>query len=664
MTTAYEPILWYGIVVGESRNHHGGVRLSTPSGDQFLTAVDPTYLLTRMQITSAYLWDTSIGDYLRIGRPLSFNEFKSDRNGRRYLQGNREPGMTFFAKNLDTASFWSAAQIVDYLRLRHYRTLSDLANSFIGSDGPILSVDMRVADFSVGEIRTDGQTFYDVLQQLFNRRRALAWWIEPRGDESGFNIVVDTMAHAGVFLPGDDEGFWPIEENDNKLVIDMHDAREGGGMVEVTDEGSRYQQVTVTGGRQGAVFSLSMSDDTLEPDWTGDDEDAYLLGAKGDAGYATKEPSEQMKLNDSVRSSLALRHVFTRFRMPLDWNGKSGNGTGGPKSLCFPELKGVSPESPPEGVAVSSPIWMHGLKLLQYTPLIEGKDYTSTQPQDNNLTGSLTPFREPIVALKRPNWENTDQWFLADSARSAIGEDDLLFVHGNDISATLKVHDHQAGVTVTPRGLPHVMQDDYDFFFDLDPLVGVSNVGQGSTRYQDMIVTVYGQCDELISYTKPATVTPSSVHNATHRLFIRLGDRARFDMLVPNTVVDVSRGNLIRSNPNQIMIRDDRLLLRYVANEAWHWYQSPRRAIRLLINDLRPDIHVGYIVSRIQVASPTVLGFGNGNALGLGGGGVLSLSGGDRTVNSVVTSVTHQIEQGRTEVVTQFAELDFEELLA
>lgn len=675
-TTYDEYVMWYGVLTTERRSHFGARSPNgQPAGDTEWTAYGVEYLLTRMQITRSYLWDVPDDDYKIINRPLDFNGFKTDRNGTRFAQPNKQPGADtyYFAADLSgnngfTPEMWTAKSIVNYVISRLYRNTLEpnLSWSDPGvSPSLVLEIDSAL-DYTPDLVRTQGQTFFDILQQLFSYKRGLTWWIQSTGAiELGFSIKVASISAGDLDLTDFDR---TIVANSNCVALDLYDSRDVLAAIEVRDQSTRYKEVVVTGGRQGAVFTVGIDTDEVVEDWTSADRQEYNRALSNHAAYATVDRSTAASWNDNYRRSELLRHVFTRFKIDDNWTGLAGTNN----EIVWPDLDAYDWDHKFVGTESVRNIWLHGMRFLPYLPISEKEDLNtaSTDTVDNSKPGSIPDFQKPIVVGRIPDYNGAGAtaWVLLDSFRQAGGWDELLSNGGGDLEVNVRVHDNQFGYSLVPSGMPHMLQLTYDYFDDgisSGDDVGVSHLAFGDISYAAIFVTLYAHCDHEIRVQYPSVV--EDIHDMRDTLVIRLGDRARYDYVAKGTVIGVTEqlpsGNGKLQTPVGRAIRDDRGLMVDLAFRAYQWYLRDRRALSLSMTTIRSDLKLGQLITRIQVAEPDVLTDVDGNPiLDVDGEPVIADDDSNETVNSVVTHLSYDVEKGNMNVQTQFMEIDFAEL--
>lgn len=665
---------WYGFVAQEQRTHLGTETQSAViQGDQIWSAFDPGYLLSRFQMSTSYIWS----DFARykINRPLNFNEFRTDELGNESIQGNKHPTQLGFAENLKTAKKWTARDIVDYLLLNHVKSAFAAEESLIDPQwGPGWFSDIDDGfNFTPNTIRTEGQTIIDILNQLFNRRRGTFWYIEPLG-EIGFVVKVNSLASDYVLDPGERVVIAP---NVDRIAVDLVGSRDANPVVQVVDSTTQYDAVKVVGGKQGAVFTVRVGDgNTLQKDWTATDESLYFKARSTDANYNILDESERATINDQYRNSEELRHVYTRYAIVDNWDGKTQPSVGDIRRFVFPDIdSAVDFNQNLSAIQQSRNIWRQGMRFLPYLPLKERHDYSggTEEPIDKNPSKSLAGRIAPMVFAKVPKQVSLDTWdgvnlsryAQLDTSSTYRHKDDLAGEAGSSLVVRFVPNEHQLGFWLLPNSVPHVMQEVYDFWTDVPGSVGVSHVEFGEVSRGELRATVYAQCDHEISYTYPEQFAANG-RDDRQVLVLRFGDKYRVDWLLSDTwlgVLDTPAG----SNPvkciKDMMLRDDRRELQWLAFVAWVWYSTPRHAIEMSMKVVRGEFRIGQMIERLQVAEPNrLLTTDNDYLLFADGSEWIVDDSTNEKVNSVITNLDYDLERGATRIRTQFWDFDAEEV--
>lgn len=649
---------WYGVITNMRRDAMGGDVLGE-AGDQVIEALGMEVLFTRKQITTTVIEDADLPvppgvSTITIERGLPFNGHRGDRDRGTYATANKSPypdanGDPVFSKTLTAAENWNATEIVEYLLAQHRPT---------EADGPQFILDFDAASilnaFVPIDVQTDGRTVFDVLNAVIDRRRGVLWWIEPYWADEAllFMLRVETSEIIAVDLPSGAT----IAANQHVRSLAIDSVADLQNYSEQYDGFRKYNQVIVEGGRQGAVFTLAIADNTLEEDWTATEEGLYKTAAATEPGYNVLDRSHQATLNDNVRTSDALRHVYTRFRVPDDWDGKAGDGSGGEKYHVFPVLSEMG-SAPAD--KVGHQFWNCGLRFQNHLPLKAQWKYYDTgyTPEDRNRDGTTAEFRRPFAVVTVPTASGADEWFFADAAGVATALDELRGGTDQRISCTLKMHDEQPGVSLTPNGPSHAMSGN-TVWDGSDPTRTRSHLTHPPTDYERTKFTVYALADAYVTSTYPS-VMPEVENNQQAVHVIRLGDRARVDYVAPGTIVEVSAGQLKRTDRG-MFARDDRELMRDLARSAWLWYGTTRIAIDMAVGHVTNQVRLGDLIGQVTYGY-RFMTTTNGTVIMFGGKPWLRAGSTDRVVNSAVTRIAWNFLRGSTSLTTDYAAIDFEQ---
>lgn len=693
-TDPAEDILnWYGIIIVDELDSHGA-HPSPMNGNQSLTAYSLEYILTRIQLTHTILDDGTL-----IRQAVPFNAFKGDRTGNRSQIGNRHPDGAIFARDLSTAVAWSAKDIVEYVA------------RYCGNEGPVsahfedvflTNAMSDLFDFTPETIRTAGQTVYQLLDSLFSPQRGLAWRLVP-------STIVDGSWRIEVFSIADESITLPSGVRVSPAAVQKtFEAFERRDLLDCTlqvDRSRRYDRIVVEGGPFGSVFTVSVPNNSLEPDWLTLDEAFYRVGAVGEDGYSTADLSEKKTRNDAMRTGEKLRHVFARWRVPKDWNFTVSYA-----STAYPVFPLPMTETDDEweynsmgdydGHEYADTVWPDSLRFMSYLPLKTQTDYTtlSSQPESEHLEDTLPDFRRPFVVMRlyEGGFAGDDYVDLSNVLEIAAEDEKRKIT----LSASVEVHDHQLGITLHPSKPPHCLQREYKFDA-VDSVTQHSHYLAGpenplSTDY--LYATVYARSTNNVIVRYPEFLTEGQQYYS--ELVIRLGDKARVDYILPGTIIDVTDFKLRQMERGRI-IRDDRLLMQDIALRAWQYCKGSRNVLNLKLASIYNGLQLGDLITRIQLGGPTYLQDGNGayiataagstpdiinnELLAAGDGAVftfngviaatgnqtttpgtatpgqkfIAVDGTNRQVNTVVSRVILDFVAHTTQVQTQFAELNF-----
>lgn len=689
---------WYGLVTASHLDPRAGSG-AISSGDQFLIAHGPEIALTRVQMVDSIIYKTNAlasSGYspIRFGRGMPFNAVRdAGRNGVSF--GNKTTqAASLFAEDPLFAQPWNAYEIIFYV-------LDQVVNPSIPVGGPtwtLQSFDDGLLAYTPHHIETHGRTAWEIINQVIDRRRGLSWYVEPvlSGDTvTGWRIRVVPLNSSNIYLSDTEV----LNANPNRVNLSIINAKDVANCTLTQDGLNRYRQVVVEGGQQGAVFSLDF-DYGLEIDWTQDDELAYQEAATQDINPAvTYDHSQLCTMHDSRRMSSQLSHVFSRMRVRSDWAGYArGDGSTTFGGLCFPKV-GADYNQIHDELSIGHPVTPRWMRIEPRLPLRLNSILATTVAADVAVAAmTLQPHSPPMAYGSDTAWAATQPsrylWLHADQAAGAL--DEATKVNGSQVSCAIEVLDDDFGFQLHSNGPSHVLQNYHTYDGSSGP--APSHVEVGTVNASSIGITCYARANHCVRVAYPETMTSlrtdqSEVH------YIRLGDRARYDLLVEGTVVDIAAGELIRV-PSSIPIRDDLEFMGNVGRLAWEWYRKPRHSLTLSYRQVldHAELPIGTMITKFSSTSSagatvvlqTLAGVDIETLTGvditllasedvfagddpplqtitgvtistLGDDAVTSLS---TPIDTVVSEFFVDFDSGVTRITTQFAEIDFEGLFA
>lgn len=676
---------WYGMIDGERRNHHGS-EVGLPSGDQMFSAHSMDVFLARNQITQSWVDTDGAGTMNVVSRGLAFNSFKSDgRLNAEYLTGNKSALGLGFAYTANDAVEWTSNDILDYLGA-YFSPVDSQLSIHYEHDADLGSNCQHIVPVNV---QTHGATVLDLMASVVDRRRGFGWRLAYNGSST---LTFKNVSFSEEEIEIDD---LTLSANPYIRTLDIS-GTPGLVCIESEDSLRSYDRVVVEGGLIGSVFTLSVTDGTLTKDWTAADETSYALGASNDAGYATWDKSKKASENDSKRMSDDLRQTYTRFVIPATWDYRVKDGVGGTSQhAVFPQ---IPDEGYPDDTGTESVVWRGGFRLKNYLPLKARVDYTiaGTEPPDYNPPNVTPDLRRPYVIMPQTRKDGDETWVAADSYSAAMAHDELTGNGGGSFSSTVSVHDYQAGVSVTPHGVPHLNDRTTGKWDGTVAANKVSHKKSGETDYRRIICTVYAQSDTPLSASYPPNPVRTQA-DLTSTLYVRLGDRKRVDYMPSETVVGIAGGQPSRTVVPRF-IRDDRESIQNLARASWQWYSKAHSSVELSVDLITNQFQVGHFLKSLKLGKLPMFLTQDGQRLilqNVGGASnnivwktqngwslvtqdgrsfisspELAPAAGNqprlikqdpeivRQVNTVISRVLYDFERGATRVQTQYQELD------
>lgn len=622
-----EDVIWLGVVTQDQRKRFGSPE-GKHAGDQVLSCSSVEWLLSKYQVTTSRVGEDD--EAYVINRGLTFNEPFASKNG----FGNRSEVAKDFLDIDDQGYYtfadtpmgqkWDAAQIVIYL-LREYEMFNE--------DGPTIKAPPKLLNtlqwYIPKNVETHGRTLYEILRQMISERFGLAWSLVYDGTDIEFKAwsynSADITLPSGVAFP----------KNAHPIDIDFDDAIDVEDAMEIRDIANTYTQVKVQGARRGSVVTLSLEDGSLEKGWTDEEQTEYFEAAAGTPGFELIPFDDQITAHDRFRAGHRMRHVWTSFRIPDDWDGMLSNipGNGGSTEVpAFPSLdEDGDPTTSPQNIV------NHLLRIDPDLALRQFYDYSGVpsaatlEPGRTSSPGYLRTFA--MWRMDTPN----DKW--ADVSRlSDFGKANGIDILGRkrsglNFDASLDLWSHAPGLSIVPNTVAHIQAG--ETWNDDNPSPSWT---QAEVDYQDYAVTCYIQQDSRVEEVWPDSPL-AAVANQQSVLLIELGDEFRLDWLCQGTIIGMKNtGEAIRSFAG--FVRDDRPIMKDIARILGLWHLIPRVSFRVAFKQITGLYSVGMLVQ--QVGSRDTL----------------------TTVNSLITAVDYDFEAGTTQITTSFTEtLDALELV-
>jgi hypothetical protein len=615
-TATYTPIRWYGVIV-DSAQDRGGIGANPTAGKQRLICRGLEYLLHRTIVDSSFV-KTSTGE-AEIGRAIAFNlgsgdETEHTRKDNRSTAAGAE-GSYIFAASLDEADCdpWYGDEIADYLLAYHNpkdRT-GTVKIPFQLDPGFSASV---LHKFSP-TLHAQGKSVKEVLDELIDRRRGVAWYVDVNVTEAGGLVVSETPQVVAVTF-NKDAIILPsgavIPPNPVQTAWLFDDLATINSCSLVSDTATQFDRVVARGEPLGACFTIDYTSTTNEADWDAALTTAYNAGASGDAGYAALDDYQKMSANQQFRRSDKFLKVFRYFRVPPTWAG-SVNGS-------------VACPNPDDAGGATVKFWYPGMRFKGHLPLLTERDYADVEAvTEEELTKSKPEYLRPFALI----YDNTATryYYLDRMAHGGALVDDMPESGGRDYSAHLRMQDDAFGIIVDVSGHPQHMIASSDF----TPTDDVDAIQPADLPWQNIFATVFAEFDQQLEARWPLGVLATDA-DAIKELIIHVAN-ARLDYLTPGTLIGIDSAGAALATAGGY-VRDDRALLKDIARSAFQWYGQTRQALSVSRHFLIPDVALGTLVTFV------------GDAADL------------EEVNSVVTSQTFDLLAGTVSTQTQFAQLD------
>lgn len=613
-----EFLTWTGILweVIDSRD---GARLyfgnRVLSGKQAILGYGLEVLLERKTLRESIVTEHLAGTWSEflVKRAIPFNE----ETGRAYPDlnydihrnrslGRGNAGCYLFTDDRVAPQQWSTHNILEYLVACHMP---------VNADGDAilrwqLAHPHCVPDYDAPRKNFHGRTLRSIVDELLPRQRALGWWVELEDqsrDATNPTLVIHTATFTDQYVVGT---YGLLPANPNVITIDPDLALNVSQSPLKESAAQTVEQVVVLGDRIKTCVTLSWIDQTLARGWSAQQEQEYEAGANPSPSL---DVSEQARLNAQARGRDALKPVFSYFVLPEPWNGLVRNGVGGAQQSFLPdEIDADEFDGPEEN-------YRPGLRFLDYLPF-----------KDKAHTEVATEYAKPLCLLKIEDLGGGDLdryshiGFLA-STSDLDGEVDD---GGWNWAGHVQVLDNEAGLAVTITGAPQ------HIFASSDFAPRESDRPTELDYLDNLIVTVFLAADRHVAAHWPLQpYLPAA--DVVRRVEIDLGDKAQLWYLPAGTVLGVDENCNLIHQPVSMWLKDDRPRMEDLARLAYEWYARERRALAITFKLLTDVMRVGMYIQTV----------GAGASL--------------KTVNSVITQVIWDVENGRTEVQSSFAELDF-----
>jgi hypothetical protein len=437
-------------------------------------------------------------------------------------------------------------------------------------------------------IQAEGRSVKHIIDQVIDRRRLYGYVIEPQ-DDNKIDLRIFTYNINDVETPAPNS--FTITANQDVRFVPTNDSNTIRDVVVTQSSLHQYQKVIARGERATTTFTLGVNSpyNNLETDWSDDEETAYELGASGlGPEYDDATLREKQDKNKEVRLREELRPVFRHFRVPSDWDFKTGT---------------VDEE------IFSSPQWVAGTRFLSYLPLLTETTYESFfgapfELTDNSDDGTEREFRRPFGLILTTPADSTTHYQYLD--RMAGGENTVHpETEGRNWSASLRMQDNGMGIVVDVHGVPqHVIAKNH--FNAVSDDADLSDY-PADLDYDNMLVTVAMEQDNYAQGEWPED--PQGEFVPLEKTLLIKVPGARLDFLAINTVMGTDiDGSLVYSSEDfQAEYRDDTPRLKDIARISYEWYSEDRSSIRYTDRRGGTSLFIGDMLTGIDPPLSTVV---------------------------------------------------------
>jgi len=633
-----DPKIWLGILEednGEKKGVLAGADLKG-RGKQLLKAYGLDVLLMRHVVRKSTAFNYN-DEEVEISRAVEFNARAQFDGDDKKETGNRsaERGEKayVFARDLKTAKFWSTIDAVEYLLA--YQPPPDYEDGITIpwklDEGALAG---GVPDLDKPRKAVHGRAIKQVLDEMLHRDRLLGYTVV--GDPDGGKITLETFT----FCPEDvtyNDSTIAANDQQKSLIFDEDCGLRSAIVRKATLDS--IDQVIATGDRTIVCHTLRAKageDEESEPanlveGWNDEQLSQYNSGAAESDGYDALDPYDQEARNKAARRQAHVRRVFSYFNLKDDDTADT---------LEIPK----SAEDSEDLVTLQT--YLPERRFLHHLPLKTDHVYTGSKIADEEVTdntpeGQKWEYRHPLVAIKLP----ASEVYQAIDCLAEAGElarDDIGLTDGIKWSGAARMQEDAPGIVVTVSGQPQHVLGKVEF----TPL-DVDEDDVAEFDWHELVATVAEQVDQYAEGKWPSDEDLGEVE-AVRRLIIDCGRDFRVHYVMPKTVVSIStKGELETSDGG--FIRDDRPELVKLARLVYEWFSRERQSIELKLEYVTHQLEIGDLITTI----------GEGESL--------------QEINSVVTQVRYEFDeaegpgqkpQARTQISTQFAEIDAAHFLA
>jgi hypothetical protein len=674
---------WYGIIEVDDRDVWGGQSNSIegtvvidnttyadepePRGKQKFHAFGLARLLELTTVLSSVVNQEQAIDLdeteVTIGIGLPFNSYRAgeyEDRGNRLANPQAKGEPYIFSEVPQRVDLWTAATAAAYL-LKNNPPLDSFGDPCCdwkiaaGADDPDAIAALGWYDCTV---HTDGKNVKHILDELISRKRGVGWFLtfdEQEGPSGTATINVFTFnsakvedasgAAAGSARDSSDFKGPPPNPNQKKLnfenAIDVEEARLTDSVAE------KYDQVIAIGAFKTSTATLLFTADAnhFVPDWTQQEEDFYRDAASGDADYSSLDIGQQRLRNSRYRSQDQIRNVYRRFQLSDTWP----HYTWDPdpieklKYLIAPKIDddgniandGQFDES---GLFVGEGFWNQGVLIEAKLPLKDRFDYSGSHIVDKDfdktsLTGITDTIDGEPAHLKpmffvKTEIDGGDQRFdFLEKLSDRHFEEHINCTW----SANVSLLPQRPAIEITATPQHFIAKTRFAGAAAFDPLHDPAlNAG---VDYTDIRATITVRLFDRIQAIEGVDPETDQINGRINRkLYIPVPD-ARLDYVVPNTVVAIKNGELVKTDGG--FVKDDRDRLRSIARMAAEWYGRERQTLQLKLKNVREVVKIGWLITDI----------GPNYQL--------------ENVNTPITSISFDLLNPKTSFQTSHAELDF-----
>jgi hypothetical protein len=463
-------------------------------------------------------------------------------------------------------------------------------------------------------------------------------------------LHVFTFLSANLTLPDGEI----LKANPNQRSLDFEHALDIVESTVCDTVMTKYHRVIARGEKRTTtlteyVFEFPDREALLVKGWSAADQAEYKAGASGAADYSALTDDQKKARNAIARSSDRLNEVFRRYVFNPALNADRWRGyvrdmfyTTNPGSFGkFYWLRGDQSVEPYSSQVQSDyPAghdgrdYLASLRITRALPFYEQHDYSGTKLADFNYGTAFTAnkhpsFIPPFVFVSTVLGDNEADWRFEmldrlNRAWAAAGD--------RTWSARVAVLDTEPGLEITAHP-PHFLSGNSDVGWGIMADHENPAINKGIS-YQFLQATI---CIELNEHVQWEEVLSEPPDNAPEQVLIIPVPDARFDYVLPWTVVEIKDGKAIQTTSGGFA-KNDMPRLKKVAKTAAQWYSKERQTLNLAFRQVRKLFQLGWLIT--DIGADYTIG-----------------------VNTPVTAITYSLgdggQAGTTRIETSYTNLDF-----
>jgi hypothetical protein len=370
----------------------------------------------------------------------------------------------------------------------------------------------------------NGLSVFEAFNKLIDRKRGFGWRIVTWA-EAGAPVVIYVYSLLDVATQ------W-MPANPDPVLVNM-DGVDDATLVINFDNRPRYHELVVRGGPVSVCGTWDVEVGNLEAGWSPELEAEYVADT------------------DENRSAARYSDVYSRIRVPADWDGNLLDGPALPLVLADCSLDWTA----------MAPLFIHARRFAPIIPYPEADQEAGAEGVEWRNMAALIPV--------------DDVWNFIE--KIGTGE------NAEGTPAHVRPNDSELGVIVKSR-VNHILAGaDWAGDSDIDP----------EYSYLDLALTAMLETDQELHVT---LMLPSpALGELVRRKVIELPDAVMW-IVLPGTAYDIQDGALLEEVELRV-VRDDRAMLYMAADFAQLWFGRPRASVTLEVQNVIPVHPVGTMIA-------------------------------------------------------------------